>query len=76
MILVVPDTTPLRYLVEIGYDHVLPQLFTRICIPGAAARSNLVSIREALERLAKTIFRRTPDLFAQTEDLVRRSMKK
>jgi predicted nucleic acid-binding protein len=163
MILVVADTTPLRYLVEIGYEHLLPRLFTKVWIPGTvlselqrertpgivrkwaeqlpywievremagrpaghelvgldrgeweaiqlakeikanlllideragarvarrqgftvtgtlgvlveAARSDLVSIDEALARLAKTNFRRTPDLFAQTQDLVRKSGK-
>jgi predicted nucleic acid-binding protein len=35
MILVVADTTPLRYLVEIGYEHLLPKLFTKVWIPGA-----------------------------------------
>jgi predicted nucleic acid-binding protein len=161
MILVVADTTPLRYLVEIGYEYVLPHLFTKVWIPGGvvselrhertppavrkwteqlpswievreivgvpsvrdlagldrgeweaiqlakeikanlllidersgvraareygftvtgtlgvlveAARSDLISIDEALVRLEKTSFRRTPDLFAQTRDLVRRS---
>jgi predicted nucleic acid-binding protein len=38
-----------------------------------AARSGFVSIDEALERLAPTSFRRTPDLFAQTRELVRKS---
>ncbi len=35
MILVVADTAPLRYLVEIGYEYLLPRLFTKIWIPGA-----------------------------------------
>ena len=38
MNLVVADTTPLRYLVEIGYQFLLPQLFTKVWIPGAVAR--------------------------------------
>lgn len=38
MTLVVADTTPLRYLVEIGYESLLPQLFTNVWIPGAVAR--------------------------------------
>jgi len=163
MTLVVADTTPLRYLVQIGYEYLLPRLFTKIWIPGAvvgelrqertpgavrtwaeqlpswievreiagsasehelagldrgeweaiqlakeihadlllidersgvrvargqgfrvtgtlgilveAARLDLISISEALGRLAKTNFRRTPDLFAQTQDLVRKSGK-
>jgi predicted nucleic acid-binding protein len=37
MILVVADTGPLRYLVEIGYEYLLPRLFTRVCIPGTVA---------------------------------------
>src|SRR5207302_2076665 len=40
-----------------------------------AARSDLISIEEALIRLARTSFRRTPDLFAQTRYLVRTSGK-
>jgi predicted nucleic acid-binding protein len=37
MTLVVADTTPLRYLVEIGYEHLLRSLFTKVWIPGAVA---------------------------------------
>jgi predicted nucleic acid-binding protein len=35
MILVVADTTPLRYLVEMDCQHVLPALFARVLIPAA-----------------------------------------
>ena len=35
MIVVVADTTPLRYLVETGYEFLLRRLFTKIRIPGA-----------------------------------------
>ncbi|HXM45830.1 MAG TPA: DUF3368 domain-containing protein [Bryobacteraceae bacterium] len=161
MILVVADTSPLRYLVEIGYEFLLPRLFDKVWIPGTvaselrhartptvvrrwaeqipswievrqvegppaahelagldrgeweaielaksilanlllideragvrvaraqgfsvtgtlgvlveAARSGLISIDEALARLTQTSFRRTPDLFAQTRELVRKS---
>jgi predicted nucleic acid-binding protein len=38
MVLVVADTSPLRFLVEICYEHVLPDLFQEIWIPGAVAR--------------------------------------
>ena len=38
-----------------------------------AARSGLISIDEALARLAQTNFRGTPDLFVQAQELVRRS---
>ena len=38
MILVVADSTPLRYLVEIGYEHLLPRLFTKVWIPSAEVR--------------------------------------
>ena len=38
MTLVVADTTPLRYLVEIGCESLLPQLFTKVWLPGAVAR--------------------------------------
>jgi predicted nucleic acid-binding protein len=108
--MVVADTTPLRHLVEIGYEYLLPRLFTKVWIPGMvaselqqermpavvrqwaehlpswievftvtgtlgvlveAARFNLISIEDALERLATTSFRRTPNLFAQTRELVR-----
>ena len=40
-----------------------------------AARRGFISIDEALARLANTNFRRTPELFAQTQDLVRKSGK-
>ena len=33
MLLVVADTSPIRYLVEIGHIGLLPQLFQRIFIP-------------------------------------------
>ncbi|MEO7145765.1 MAG: hypothetical protein ABI165_19905 [Bryobacteraceae bacterium] len=36
-----------------------------------AARSSLIRIEEALERLGKTKFRGTPDLFARSEELAR-----
>lgn len=163
MTLIVADTAPLRYLVQIGYEDLLPQLFARVWIPGAvvrelrqkqtpsivrdwaeqfpswievreiagtpsehelpgldrgeweaiqlakelranlllmderlgvrlarqqgftvtgtlgvlveAARRGFISIDEALARLARTNFRRTPELFAQTQDLVRKSGK-
>jgi predicted nucleic acid-binding protein len=161
MILVVADTSPLRYLVEIGCESLLPRLFSKVWIPGTvtaelrdartpavvrqwaeqfpswvevrqveclptahelaaldrgeweaielakriqanlplidertrvqvartqgltvtgtlgvlveAARSGLIAIDEALARLAQTSFCRTPDLFAQTRELVRKS---
>jgi len=38
MALVVADTSPLRFLVEIGYEDVLRQLFEQVWIPGAVAR--------------------------------------
>ena len=164
MTLVVADTAPLRYLVEIGCQDVLPQLFAKVWIPGAvlrelkqkqtppavhswadhlpawievreivadpseselagldrgeweairlatelranlllmderfgvrvarqqgfavtgtlgvlveAARSGLIVLDDALIRLAKTNFRRTPELFAQTKRLVDRTGKR
>lgn len=33
MLLVVADTSPIRYLVEIGHIDILPRLFERILIP-------------------------------------------
>lgn len=36
--LVVADTSPLRFLVEIRYEHVLPRLFEQVWIPGAVVR--------------------------------------
>jgi len=164
MILVVADTTPLHYLVEIGYEYLLPRLFTKVWIPGTvaselrhdrapaivrqwaenfpawievrkidrppsahelvgldrgefeaielareihadlllidertgvriareqgftvtgtlgvlveAARSDLISIEDALLLLATTNFRRTPNLFDQTRELVRNTRNK
>lgn len=35
---VVADTTPLRFLVEIGHEGLLPSLFGRIWIPGGVKR--------------------------------------
>ena len=163
MILVVADTSPLRYLVETGYESLLPRLFTTVWIPGTVtaelrhsrspavvrewalqfpswvvvrqveslpdahewvgldrgewesielarriqadlllideragvrvaraqglavtgtlgimvegARSGLISIEEALTRLTQTSFRGTPDLFAQTRELVRKTSR-
>ena len=43
MILVVADTTPLRYLVEIGLEGLLPALFEGIRVPGAV----VVELRNA-----------------------------
>ncbi|MGA2741603.1 MAG: hypothetical protein ABSG65_29725 [Bryobacteraceae bacterium] len=37
MILVVADTSPLRYLVEIGYEFLPPRLFDKVWIPGTVA---------------------------------------
>ena len=37
MTLVVADTTPLRYFVEIRYEYLLPQFFTKVWIPGTVA---------------------------------------
>jgi predicted nucleic acid-binding protein len=34
MIIVVADTAPLRYLVQIQYEHLLPRLYTGVWIPG------------------------------------------
>jgi predicted nucleic acid-binding protein len=36
-LIVVADTTPLRYLVAIGCEHVLPSLYGRVLIPPAVA---------------------------------------
>jgi predicted nucleic acid-binding protein len=36
MLLVVADTSPIRYLVEIGQIGILPQLFEKIFIPAVA----------------------------------------
>ena len=36
--LVVADISPLRYLVEIDCEHVLPALFTRVAMPQAVLR--------------------------------------
>jgi len=35
MMVVVADTTPLRNLARIEYQHILPSLFTRVPIPPA-----------------------------------------
>lgn len=35
MIVVVADTSPLNYLVQINFDHVLPALYERVFVPSA-----------------------------------------
>ena len=35
MIVVVADTSPLNYLVQINCDHVLPSLYQRVFVPAA-----------------------------------------
>lgn len=80
MIIVVADTAPLRYLVLLidersGALAARRQGFTVTGTLGVlveAARLGLVSIEDALDRLGKTNFRRTPELFAQTRELVRK----
>lgn len=36
--IVVADTTPLRYLIEIGHEHLLAALYGRVLIPPAVAQ--------------------------------------
>ena len=43
---VVADTTPLRYLVQIEYQQILPSLFTRVLIPPAVHASCCMSRRQ------------------------------
>lgn len=35
MIVVVADTSPLNYLVQIRGEHILPQLYERVFVPAA-----------------------------------------
>ena len=35
MIVVVADTSPLNYLVQINREHILPALYTRVFVPTA-----------------------------------------
>ena len=37
MTIVVADAAPLHYLIQIGYEDLLPRLFTKVWIPGAVA---------------------------------------
>jgi predicted nucleic acid-binding protein len=37
VIVVVADTSPLNYLVQIRCDHVLPALYERVFVPTAVA---------------------------------------
>jgi predicted nucleic acid-binding protein len=53
---VVADTSPLRFLVEIRYEHILPRLFEQVWIPGAVAwelqhERTPVLVRQWAERL-------------------------
>jgi hypothetical protein len=41
--IVVADTTPLRYLVVIECDHLLPVLYGRVFIPPAVAQKNSIT---------------------------------
>ena len=67
MLVVVADTSPIRYLVEIGHVGVLPQLFERIFIPSlvydelrhasapASVRAWAISLPAWLEGAAVTV---------------------
>jgi predicted nucleic acid-binding protein len=57
MIVVVADTSPLRYLVLIQCDHLLPRLYSKIWIPGAV----LAELREAKPALVRQWASRLPD---------------
>lgn len=35
MIVVVADTSPLNYLIQINFDHLLPTLYERVLVPSA-----------------------------------------
>ena len=67
--IVVSDTTPLRYLVQLGYDRLLPALFSRVLIP-ASVLSELrqaktpASVRSWAEHLPEWIeVRQAGDFF-------------
>ncbi len=38
MTIVVSDTSPLNYLIQIGWEHLLPTLYSRVLIPLAVLR--------------------------------------
>jgi predicted nucleic acid-binding protein len=42
VIVVVADTSPLNYLIQINCDHVLPTLYERVFVPSAVANPELI----------------------------------
>ena len=64
MRLVVADTSPLRYLLQIDQVHLLPQLFEKIFIPSVVCDElrHASAPRDALARLRTTNFRRREEL--------------
>lgn len=57
MALVVADTSPLRFVVETGYEHVLPSLYKEVWIPGAVARELHQQMPEPVRQWAGKIDR-------------------
>lgn len=56
MIVVVADTSPLNYLVQINCDHVLPSLYERVFVPAAVVEelnhpNSVTAVLEWLKRL-------------------------
>ncbi len=56
MIVVVADTSPLNYLVQINCDHVLPALYERVFVPTAVVEEldhpkSVAAVRAWLTRL-------------------------
>jgi predicted nucleic acid-binding protein len=42
VIVVVADTSPLNYLVQINCDHVLPALYERVFVPSASSKNSVI----------------------------------
>ena len=56
MIVVVADTSPLNYLIQINCDHVLPALYERVLVPTAVVEEldhprSVAAVRAWLTRL-------------------------
>ena len=66
---VVADTSPINYLILIGHVAVLPALGFRVAgtlaILGMAARRDLLSLPDAIDRLKQTSFHYSQEILEQ-----------
>lgn len=62
MSLIVADTGPINYLIQIGHIDLLSRLVGKTVIPFAAAARGLISFPAAIEKLRGTSFFITDEL--------------